>query len=75
MVFAGARPVALFEWSSARRHLGPRDCYLGWCLNKRRQNIRFLAYNTRYLIPPWVQGAALGLASACALSAHTTGLT
>jgi Domain of unknown function (DUF4338) len=55
MVFAGSRPVALFAWSSAPRHLGPRDRYLGWCLNRRRQNIRFLAYNTRYLIPPWVQ--------------------
>ncbi|HSY08111.1 MAG TPA: DUF4338 domain-containing protein [Steroidobacteraceae bacterium] len=55
MVFAGARPVALFAWSSAPRHLGPRDRYLGWCMKRRRQNIRFLAYNTRYLIPPWVQ--------------------
>ena len=55
MVYAGLRPVALFAWSSAARHLGPRDRYLGWSAEQRRQNIRFLAYNTRYLIPSWVQ--------------------
>jgi hypothetical protein len=55
MVYAGTRPVALFAWSSAARHLGPRDRYLGWTPELRRRNIRFLAYNTRYLIPEWVQ--------------------
>ena len=55
MVYAGSRPVALFAWSSAARHLGPRDRYLGWTPELRRQNIRYVAYNTRYLIPEWVQ--------------------
>jgi hypothetical protein len=55
MVYAGTRPVALFAWSSAARHLGPRDRYLGWSAEARRQNIRGVAYNTRYLILPWVQ--------------------
>lgn len=55
MVYAGERPVALFAWSSAARHLGPRDRYLGWSSDVRRQNIRGIAYNTRYLILPWVQ--------------------
>jgi len=55
VVSAGERPVALFAWSSAPRHLGPRDRYLGWSPQARRQNIRFVAYNTRYLILPWVQ--------------------
>jgi hypothetical protein len=59
MVYAGSRPVALFAWSSAARHLGPRDRYLGWQLEVRRRNIRFLAYNMRYLILPWVQVAHL----------------
>lgn len=54
MVYAGSRPVALFAWSSAARHLGPRDRYLGWSQQLRRQNIRFVAYNTRFLVPPWV---------------------
>lgn len=55
MVYAGSRPVALFAWSSAARHLGPRDRFLGWTAEGRRRNIHFLAYNTRYLIPGWIQ--------------------
>ena len=55
MVYAAERPVALFAWSSAARHLSPRDRYLGWSPAVRQRNIRFLAYNTRYLILPWVQ--------------------
>ncbi|MGH7108643.1 MAG: DUF4338 domain-containing protein [Acetobacteraceae bacterium] len=54
MVYAGGRPVALFAWSSAVRHLAPRDRYLGWSPAVRQRNMRFLAYNTRYLILPWV---------------------
>ena len=55
LVSAGARPIACFAWSSAPRHLGPRDRYLGWSPRARRQNVRFIAYNSRYLIVPWVQ--------------------
>jgi hypothetical protein len=55
MVYAGTRPVALFAWSSAPRHLGPRDRFLGWSPAIRRQNIDAIAYNTRYLILPWVE--------------------
>ena len=54
-VYAGLRPVGLFAWSSAARHLGPRDRYLGWHPQVRQRNIRFLAYNTRFLVPSWVQ--------------------
>jgi hypothetical protein len=54
MVYAGERPVALFAWSSAARHLAPRDRYLGWRPQVRQRNIRFLAYNTRFLVLPWV---------------------
>lgn len=55
MVYAGERPVGLFAWSSAPRHLGARDRYLGWSAQSRKSNIRYLVYNTRYLIPPWVR--------------------
>jgi len=55
LAWAGARPVALFAWSSAPRHLGPRDRHLGWSPQARRANIRFIAYNTRFLILPWVR--------------------
>lgn len=55
MVYARERPVALFAWSSAPSHLAPRDRHLGWSAERRRQNIRFVAYNTRFLVPSWVQ--------------------
>lgn len=54
IVYGRGRPVACLAWSSAPRHLGPRDRFIGWCPDARRRNIRFLAYNTRYLIVPWV---------------------
>jgi hypothetical protein len=55
LVYAGERPVACFAWSSAPRHLGPRDQHLGWSADARRSNIRFVAYNSRFLILPWVE--------------------
>jgi len=55
LVCAGDRPVACFMWSSAPRHLGPRDRFIGWSADARRRNIRFVAYNSRFLILPWVE--------------------
>jgi hypothetical protein len=55
LVRAGERPVACFALSSAPRHLGPRDRFLGWSREARKANIRFLAYNTRFLVLPWVR--------------------
>lgn len=55
LVFAGERPVACFAWSSAPRHLGPRDRHIGWSRVARKRNILFVAYNSRFLILPWVE--------------------
>ncbi len=55
LVKAGERPVACFALSSAPRHLGPRDRFIGWSKEARQANIRFLAYNTRFLVLPWVR--------------------
>src|SRR5215831_12180421 len=55
LVWAQGRPIACLAWSSAPRHLGGRDRYIGWSAEARRCNIRFIAYNTRFLILPWVQ--------------------
>ena len=54
MVFAGERPIACMAWSSAPRHLGSRDRFIGWSSQARLANMRLLAYNTRFLILPWV---------------------
>ena len=54
LVYSEDRPIAALAWSSAPRHLGPRDRFIGWSSPQRRQNIRFIAYNSRFLIFPWV---------------------
>jgi hypothetical protein len=53
LVFARGRPIACVAWSSAPRHLGSRDRFIGWEAKARLANIRLLAYNTRFLILPW----------------------
>ncbi len=55
LVYAADRPVACLAFSSAPRHLAPRDRFIGWSPEARRRNIRFVAYNTRFLILPWVE--------------------
>jgi hypothetical protein len=55
LVWAQGRPIACVAWSSAPRHIGARDRYISWNQQARRRNIRFLAYNTRFLILPWVR--------------------
>lgn len=55
LAWAQGRPIACLAWSSAPRHLGSRDHYIGWNAEARRRNIRFIAYNTRFLILPWVR--------------------
>jgi hypothetical protein len=52
LAWAQGRPIACLAWSSAARHLGSRDRYIGWSAEARRHNIRFIAYNTRFLILP-----------------------
>lgn len=55
VVYAAGRPIACLAWSSAARHLGSRDRFIGWEPKARLANIRLLAYNTRFLVLPWVQ--------------------
>ena len=54
LVFARGRPIACLAFSSAPRHLGSRDRFIGWDKQARLKNIGLLAYNTRFLILPWV---------------------
>jgi hypothetical protein len=55
LIRAQGRPIACLAWSSAPRHLGSRDRYVGWSAQARRRNIRLVAYNTRFLILPWIR--------------------
>ncbi|MBI3683698.1 MAG: DUF4338 domain-containing protein [Acidobacteria bacterium] len=55
LAHAQGRPIACLAFSSAPRHLGSRDRFIGWSPAARRKNIRLLAYNTRFLVVPWVR--------------------
>jgi hypothetical protein len=55
LVKAGGQAIACLAWSSAPRHLKLRDRYLGWSREARERNVHLLAYNTRFLILPWVE--------------------
>jgi len=60
LVSAQGRPIACLAWSSAPRHLSSRDRYIGWSKEARKRNIRLIAYNTRFLILPWIRIQHLG---------------
>jgi Domain of unknown function (DUF4338) len=47
--------IACLAWGSAPRHLASRDRFIDWSVEARRRNLRLLAYNTRFLILPWVE--------------------
>jgi len=54
LVRAGGRPVACLAWSSAPRRLDLRDAFIGGDKERSRRNLHLIAYNTRFLILPWV---------------------
>jgi hypothetical protein len=55
LVSAKGQVIACLAWCSAPRHLGRRDRFIGWSAVARKRNLRLLAYNTRFLILPWVE--------------------
>ena len=54
LVSAKGQVIACLAWCSAPRHLASRDHFIGWSAEARKRNLRLLAYNTRFLILPWV---------------------
>lgn len=55
IAFSEGRPLACLGFSSAPRHIGARDRYLGWTKEERIANLHKVAVNTRFLILPWVK--------------------
>lgn len=55
LIYGRGQVIGCLAWSSAPRHLGPRDRFIGWSAAQRRANIDLLAYNTRYLLLPQVK--------------------
>jgi hypothetical protein len=59
IVFAEGRPIACLAWSSAPRHIGDRDRFIGWTKQVREKRLSLIAVNTRFLILPWVRVSCL----------------
>lgn len=59
LVSSGERVVAALAWSSAAHGLTCRDQFIGWSNETRRRNRHLLAYNTRFLVPPWIRAPHL----------------
>jgi hypothetical protein len=55
LVSLRGQAIACLAWCSAPRHLANRDRFIGWSADARKRNLHLLAYNTRFLILPWVQ--------------------
>jgi hypothetical protein len=54
IVYFNQRPIACLAWSSAARHIGCRDRFIGWSAVGRKEYIHRIAYNSRFLLLPWV---------------------
>lgn len=55
LVFAGTRPIACLGWSSAPLKLDLRDRFVGAPKEAYRHHLHLIAYNTRYLLVPWLR--------------------
>lgn len=47
-------PIACIGWSSPAWYIGCRDRFIGWSAEVRKKNLHLIAYQTRFLILPWV---------------------
>jgi hypothetical protein len=55
LVFAAARPIACLAWNSGPLKLKLRDGLIGAPRQAYAHNLHLIAYNSRYLIAPWVK--------------------
>jgi hypothetical protein len=55
LILSKDRPLACLAWSSAPRQLNLRDEFLGAPKASYLHNLHLIAYNSRYLIVPWVR--------------------
>jgi hypothetical protein len=55
LAISQGQPLACLGWSSAPRHIGCRDRYVGWDQEQRKKHLCRIVINTRFLILPWVR--------------------
>ena len=49
------RPIACLSFGPAAWKISPRDQFIGWSAQDRRQNLPWVVNNDRFVILPWVQ--------------------
>jgi hypothetical protein len=59
LAYSGDRLLACFAFSSAPYAIDCRDIFLGWSTEARERNRHLLAYNSRFLILPWIRAPHL----------------
>jgi len=59
IAFFKERPIACIGWSSPAWYIGCRDHFIGWSPEIRKKNLHLIAYQTRFLILPWVRISCL----------------
>jgi hypothetical protein len=59
LAYAQEQPVAALAWSASSPHVRPRDQFVGWTRAQCQRHIHLLAYNTRFLVLPWVHVPSL----------------
>jgi SRSO17 transposase len=55
LILVGKIPLAALSFNRAMLHVGVRDAYIGWTNEGRKQNLKYVVANHRYLILPWVK--------------------
>ena len=55
IAFSSDRPVGCIGFSSPAWYIGARDAFIGWSCKVRQKNLHLIAYNTRFLVLPWVR--------------------
>jgi len=55
LVMAGAQPIACLAWNSSPLKLKLRDSFVGAPPQAYAHNLHLIAYNSRFLIAPWVK--------------------
>jgi hypothetical protein len=55
IIQARGQPIAAMGWSASTPNVAHRNRFVGWTREQSIKNIHLIAYNTRYLILPWVK--------------------
>jgi len=58
-IIAGEQIVALTGFGAAAWQTAPRDHFIGWNHDQRRENLHLIVNNARFLILPWIQSKNL----------------